>query len=286
MRSQTSRLMYEKGVRPLFAQRDHQKGVVPLFRHVVAAAALLAAALSAGAATVQQESAQPRAADFEPAEITRALDVVKADPNLTAERTIKTLRWKQASPGKQPRIPGWLAWIAGLFRWLDQSARLLVWGAAMALAALLAAYIVRTVGRHGVPGRGEPFVAPTHVRDLDIRPESLPEDIGTAARVLWDRGEHRAALALLYRGMLSRLAHVHRLPIRDSSTEGDCLALAASHLAQGGREYASRLVRVWQQFVYGGRDAQAAAVYVLCDDFASALDPPPPLDSLRPGGAA
>ena len=44
---------------------------------------------------------------------------------------------------------------------------------------------------------------------------------------LWDRGDHRAALALLYRGLLSRLVHVHRVPIRDSSTEGDCLALAA-----------------------------------------------------------
>ena len=286
MRSQTSRLMSEKGVRPLFAQRDHQKGVVPLFRHVVAAAALLAAALSAGAATVQQESARPGAADFAQAEIARALDVVKADPNLTAERTIKTLRWKQASPGKQPRIPGWLAWIAGLFRWLDQSARLLVWGAAMALAALLAAYIVRTVGRHGVPGSGEPFVAPTHVRDLDIRPESLPDDIGFAARALWDRGEHRPALALLYRGMLSRLAHVHRVPIRDSSTEGDCLAMAASHLTQGGREYASHLVRVWQRFVYAGQDTQSATVYVLCDEFGSALDLAAPPDAARPEGAA
>jgi len=137
-----------------------------------------------------------------------------------------------------------------------------------------------------VPRREERFVAPTHVRDLDIRPESLPRDIGIAARALWDRGEHRAALALLYRGMLSRLAHVHRVPIRDSSTEGDCLALAASHLTQEGREYASRLVRVWQRFVYAGQDTQPATVYVLCDDFASALDPVSPLDSLRPAGAA
>jgi Domain of unknown function (DUF4129) len=248
-------------------------------------AALFAAALSVGAAAVQQESAQPKAANFGEGEITRALDMVRADPNLTAERTIKTLRWKRGKID-QPKIPGWLAWIVGLFRWLDQSARLLVWVAAVALAALLVAYIVRTVGRHDVPSRGEPFVAPTHVRDLDIRPESLPDDIGFAARVLWDRGEHRPALALLYRGMLSRLAHVHRVPIRDSSTEGDCLAMAASHLTQGGREYASHLVRVWQRFVYAGQDTQSATVYVLCDDFGSALALAPPLDSVRPGGAA
>ena len=132
----------------------------------------------------------------------------------------------------------------------------------------------------------EPFVAPSYVRDLDIRPESLPGDIGIAARALWDRGEHRAALALLYRGMLSRFAHVHSIPIRDSSTEGDCLALAATHLTQGRREYASSLVLVWQQFVYGGQNTQAATVYVLCDGFGSALDPASPLDAIGPGEVA
>jgi len=90
--------------------------------------------------------------------------------------------------------------------------------------------------------------------------------------VLWDCGEHRASLALLYRGLLSRLAHVHRIPIRDSSTEGDCLALAARHLTLARREYASSLVGVWQRSVYGHEDARTGSVYALCDDFASVLD--------------
>jgi hypothetical protein len=247
---------------------------------------VLTASLSVGAAALHQEPARATAGSFGQAEITRALETVKADPNLATERTIKTLHWKSSTEAKPPHIPEWLTWIVGLFRWLDQSARLLVWGAAVALAVLLVVYILRTVRGYDVLGREDPFVAPTHVRDLDIRPESLPEDIGAAARALWDRGEHRAALALLYRGMLSRLAHVHRIPIRDSTTEGDCLALAASHLTQGRREYASRLVRVWQRFVYGGQQTQAATVYVLCDDFGSALDPASSLDSMEPGGAA
>jgi hypothetical protein len=253
---------------------------------LVAMAAVLAASLSVGAAGVQRESAQPKAASPGPSEIARAIDTVKADPNLATERTIKTLRWKGSTESRPSGVLAWFGWIIGLFRWLEQSARLLVWGAAVLLAGMLVVYIARTIRRHGVPRMEELFVAPSHVRDLDIRPESLPKDIGIAARALWDRGEHRAALALLYRGMLSRLAHVHRIPIRDSSTEGDCLALAASHLTQGGRQYASRLVRVWQRFVYGGQDTQAATVYVLCDDFASALDPASTLDSVRPGGAA
>ena len=110
------------------------------------------------------------------------------------------------------------------------------------------------------------------MRDLDIRPASLPPDIGAAARALWDGGQHRAALALLYRGLLSRLAHVHSVPIQDSTTEGDCLALAAAHLARPRHDYVSRLVRVWQHAVYGHEEVSAGAVHDLCDGFATALD--------------
>lgn len=250
-------------------------------------AALLTAALSLAAAPIQRESVPPKGQSPGPAEIARAIDAVKADPNLATERTIKLLRWRGSTEAKPPGSPAWLAWIAGLFLWLEQSARLLVWCAAVVLAGVLVVYIIRVVRVRGGPRRDESFVAPTHVQDLDIRPETLPQDVGAAARVLWDRGEHRASLALLYRGLLSRLAHVHRVPIRDSSTEGDCLALsAATHLTPGKHEYASRLVRVWQRAVYGREDVQTAIVHVLCDDFASALDPASPLDSIAPGGAA
>jgi hypothetical protein len=231
-----------------------------------------------------QESLQAQGESPGRAEIARAIDAVKADPNLATERTIKMLRWRESTEAKPRAMPTWLAWIGGLFMWIEQSARILVWGAAVVLAGVLVVYIVRVVRVRGVPRREEPFVAPTHVQDLDIRPETLPKDIGAAARVLWDRGEHRASLALLYRGMLSRLAHVHCVPIRDSSTEGDCLALsAAMHLTQGRRTYSLRLVRVWQEAVYGREEVQAAVVYMLCDDFASALDPASPSGSAAPG---
>jgi hypothetical protein len=254
---------------------------------VIAMATVLMAAVSLRAAPLEQQSAQGTTESPGHAEIARAINTVKADPNLATERTIKMLRWRDSTEAKPPSgTPAWLTWIADLFGWLEQSARILVWCAAVMLAGLLVVYIVRIVRRYRAPLGSEQFAAPTHVRDLDIRPESLPQDIGAAARALWDRGEHRAALALLYRGLLSRLAHVHRVPIRDSSTEGDCLVLAASHLPQEKHEYASRLVRVWQRAVYGREDVQPATVYVLCEHFASALDPASVLDSSAPRGAA
>ena len=216
------------------------------------------------------------------AEIAHALDIVKADPNLGTLRTVKMLKWRDSTTPQPSKVPTWLSWLAGLFRWFDQSARVLVWGAAAVLAAFLVSYIVSLIRARGHVTAGETAtVAPTRVFDLDIRPESLPDDIGAAARRLWDQSEHRAALALLYRGMLSRLAHVHQVPIRDSSTEGDCLALAALHLSPLKSEYASRLVGAWQRAVYGREEIRADFVYRLCDGFSSALDQRSPIQAAQ-----
>jgi hypothetical protein len=264
-------------------EQEFRRAFVRPLAHTVTIAAVFLVTLSVGAAAVQAQSVAARRQGPGQAEITRAIEIVKADPNLTPERTIKTLRWKESN-ARRARSP-WLAWIAGFFAWLAQSARLLVWGAAVILVGLLILYIVRILRKHRVLTVEDPLIAPTHVHDLDIRPETLPPDIGAAARALWDRGERRASLALLYRGMLSRFAHLHRIPIRDSTTEGDCLVLAASHLTHERRRYASELVAVWQRAVYGREDVYTATVYMLCDDFASALDSVSPVaNSLSPRG--
>jgi hypothetical protein len=233
--------------------------------------------------------AQPRTAGIDrptDAEVARALERVKKDPNLATDRTIRMLRWKRSQENTQEsRLSEWLVWLGGLFQWVEQSARVIVWIVVAVLGGLLGIYLVRMMMARGAEGAFETFVPPTHVRDLDIRPESLPAEIGAAARALWDRGEHRAALALLYRGMLSRLAHVHRVPIRDSSTEGDCLSMAAGHLTQRKCEYTVLLVRVWQRFVYGGEPAEPSTVYALCHDFAPALDRAATLDAAARQGS-
>jgi hypothetical protein len=204
-------------------------------------------------------------------EITAAAAAVKRDPNLGGERTMKMLRWRQSGQSSNMDL-SWLSWIAGFFNWTMESARYLMWAAIVFFAAWLGVHLMRAL-RHWGPARAtESFVVPTHVRDLDIRPESLPANIGAAARALWDRGEHRAALSLLYRGLLSRLTHVHRLPIQDSTTEGDCLSLLPGRVPPTTGEYSTRLVDAWRAFVYGGSEAASPVIYALCDGFAGALD--------------
>ena len=207
------------------------------------------------------------------AQITKATVDVKADPNFATERKMNTLHWSDDTNPRRDRFPGWLKWLGTLFAYIGQSARVLMWVVIAIAAGLIALYIMRLLSRvNGLSGRDGKFVAPSHVQDLDIRPESLPPDIGAAVRALWDRGDHRAALALLYRALLSRLVHVYEVPIRDSSTEGDCLVLAARHVDEERTRYATRLVKVWQRAVYGGETIDIDTVYALCDGFGPTLD--------------
>lgn len=182
------------------------------------------------------------------------------------------LRWVKGKPAKVRHIPAWIEWLGGLFSWFAQTSRFLFWAVMVVLAGFLGIFLIRLLrGARSGGAAADRFTPPTHVRDLDIRPESLPDDIGAAARQLWQSGERRGALALLYRGLISRLVHVYGVPIRSSSTEGECLALAAPRLHENPQRYASRLIKIWQLAVYGGHEPPPDAVFALCDEFAGAL---------------
>jgi Domain of unknown function (DUF4129) len=232
------------------------------------ALAMLAFAFDGNRVAAQEAGAEPS-----DAEIAAAIERLTADPNLASEEQQRVLRWADSDDDRPAEPPGWFDWIGELFSWLAQTSRVLVWLVLIVLAALLVLAIVRFIqsSRGGAGERQRRVDVPTHVRDLDIRPESLPDDIGAAAFAHWEAGERRAALSLLYRGLLSRLVHEHSVPIRQSTTEGDCLALAARHLQADRTPYVTQLVRVWQHATYGGREPETTDVRLLCEGFATAL---------------
>jgi hypothetical protein len=234
-------------------------------------AVLMLPALQATAAQPSTRAPSTAPAPTE-ADMKRAIDKVRLDPNLGSSRELRKLNWagKDTPP---PHNAGALAWLTQLARWLAETSRILIYVAAGLAAIALVLYITRFLGDREPRAAKRRVLAPTHVRELDIRPESLPNDIGAAALELWERNESRAALSLLYRGLLSRLAHAHAVPIRAATTEGDCLALAEKHLPADRAAYVSRLVKVWQQAVYGGKEPETQTVAELCEGFAPALDP-------------
>lgn len=212
-----------------------------------------------------------------------ALDEVDADPNLSPEQTIRTLKWAGKDDKPKERQPGdWVKWLEGLFGWIANASRLLLWIGIIFLLGLLGLFLKRAFGGYRGTTRTLAHEAPTHVREMDIRPESLPDDIGGAAQRLWEGNDHRAALALLYRGLLSRLVHSHGVPIRESTTEADCLRLAVPRLHADIAEYTTLLVRVWQHAVYGAKEPAADDVRKLCSRFDQSF----PLSVQTAGGHA
>jgi hypothetical protein len=223
-----------------------------------------------------------------PQQVREATEAVYNDPDLHGLKADRVLRFKNRerdAPNEQTGPD--LRWLRELMKWISQTGRALVWLGLAAVAALVIVYLRRWLAVRGDAAGGHALALPSHVRDLDIRPESLPDDLPAAVRALWQRGEHRAALSLLYRGALSRLVHEHAVPVRASSTEGECTALAARHLDGARGLFVARLVGLWQLAVYGARLPDASAVFAVCDEFDAQLPRrPKTAAAAAPAGAA
>lgn len=235
--------------------------------------ALLLGAATAGA---QVPAAPPMSASA----VRAAASAVAADPLLAGTEKTKSLRFKDNDKKKPEKVddPNW--WLTLLGN-LSGGLRVAMWllGAGLLIWILLQ---LRDWLRSGGDGRALPALAPTHVGTLDIRPESLPADIGAAARELLARGEQRAALSLLYRGALSRLVHGHGVAIRAASTERECLALAAPRLAPTSHVFLTELVAGWQAVAYARRELPTDSLEQLCQGFDAQL----PAAPATPGAAA
>lgn len=216
---------------------------------------------------------------------------LRDEPSLMGKRKSQELRLKPREdkpPPPREAMPAWLRWLGNFVSWLADAGRWLVWGL-LAVAVALLLLRLRRLWQGGVRWRGSAGALhlPGQVRGLDIRPEALPDDVGAAAWALWQGGQRQQALSLLYRGALSRLVHRHEVPIRSSSTEGECLRLAQPRLPAPALAALRPLVAAWMQAVYAERWPDDAAVQALCRHF-SALDTPRPPQmptSVAPGAA-
>lgn len=213
-------------------------------------------------------------------QINAAAQQVRDDPLWGRQTQEKTLRLKSSEDktktDPQADAPSdTLRWFADFLQSLSQAGRALVWllGAAAVAVLLVGARRWMQVRADAVG----PMLAnlPSHVSHLDIRPTSLPSDVGAAAQALWQRGAHRQALSLLYRGVLSRLVHQHAVPIVAASTEDECVALARTRLDPPRGAYVQRMVGAWTRAVYGAELPSTGLMLDLCQEFAVHFAPPP-----------
>jgi hypothetical protein len=234
------------------------------------AASLLAAAfagiLFAVPPPARAQAAQPAAAAERPAQ---AIKEVLKRPEFDEYRTRTVLEYlgskkqKESKPRPRSESVGWATFIDALAQLL----RILAWAAVGVALVLLGYYLLRHFGllRETAASR---YTPPATLFGLDVRPDSLPEDIASEAARLARAGELLKALSLLYRGALAALLHRDGVELASGDTEEDCLRKSRPRLAAPAHAYFARLLDAWQQLAYARRRLPAVEIESLCADWA------------------
>lgn len=107
------------------------------------------------------------------------------------------------------------------------------------------------------------------IAGLDIRPESLPEDVVGTALGFWNRKQCREAAGLLYRASLAQVVSTNKLHINKGATEGDCLRLVSTHfekqqISSTRLETLTRVTQLWLFGAYGNRWPSTEHFVQLC----------------------
>ncbi len=106
--------------------------------------------------------------------------------------------------------------------------------------------------------------APAELFGLDVRRESLPQQIPEQVMSLWHQGEPRKALNLLYRATLSRLINEHKYHFHDGNTEQECADIIAASAAAELTSFVNEITRLWQAVAYGHRAIPQQQLELLC----------------------
>jgi hypothetical protein len=210
------------------------------------------------------------AATPEQARVRREVDALYASPAIHGWACEESWRMKKSKPSEPLKIepPFHLDLLAAVLK-------VLIIAAAIGVVAWL---VYRFRDRFPAFQRRPRMVRATEVGGLDIRAESLPDDVTDSVRTLWAQGQRRAALALLYRATLSRLVTEDALALTQGNTEGDCLRLAAkaaqeARLGAGRLQVAGATTAMWLDGAYAGRWPDGAAVEARCAEWDAQFGP-------------
>ena len=205
-----------------------------------------------------------------PEESTNQINAVMALDELSNMRTIK--RWERIHPAdeeeddqKELNIPETLQLL------FANITKILLWVAVITLVVLLFVYRKHLLAMLK-PLQKKPAAQtiPDILFGMDIRPESLPDDIAGNSRHLWETGQHREALSLLYRGALMHLTRHDAIPLQDSHTEGDILRLTRECIGGGQRiAWLTAVTHAWQEIAYAHRTPPDEKVLPLIEGWQS-----------------
>lgn len=201
-----------------------------------------------------------------------------ADPDVSPHESGGHFEWKDSSkPGKPEQLPAWLQALRHWSKFLGGLVTTFISYWPWLMGVLLLALAVRY--RRWLLGWFEPAGAalaadPGRSESVTLEEEALPADVSAAALALWQRGEGRAALALLYRGSVARVQELSGRELPHGATEADCLHAAAGLPTAVGLAVA-RVVRAWQYAAYAHRLPEAPVFDALIAEWRGNLESRP-----------
>lgn len=168
----------------------------------------------------------------------------------------------------------WLESLHDFFSTLASIGEVVLWIVALLIILIIVLSYRHWLIRYRIDGEVQNRRrSPSTLFGLEVTQESLPDDVGTAARQAWLQGDKRGALALLYRACLFQLID-RGIELRDGDTEGVCLRKTRRALGQKTDSthhvrYFESLTGLWQRFAYGHITPADDDVLQLCSDWNS-----------------
>ncbi|MCP4495010.1 MAG: DUF4129 domain-containing protein [Gammaproteobacteria bacterium] len=206
------------------------------------------------------------------------IEDIKKSPDYGQEKVVEKWRFKNWAEQNQGKIPEWfidfIEWfelngdgsdIDGLLTTTAFWLKALLVGLFICLLLYLFYRLRGPLGRLAANRRTE--VAPDVMFGLDVRPESLPQDVPMQVMSLWQEEQFREALGLLYRAALSRLIEQHALAFKSSHTEAECVALVQARGMESLSNYFTKLTQVWRRLAYGHQLPELIDLQKLCEDW-------------------
>ena len=105
---------------------------------------------------------------------------------------------------------------------------------------------------------------PESLFGLDVRKESLPDDVATAVQQLWSKGMHRDSVSLLYRSLLGALIHRYNITFSASNTENECVSIVKGEGKPEISDFTENVTDLWQRLAYGHQLPSDTEIQELC----------------------
>jgi len=197
---------------------------------------------------------------------TQVIEKVLKDPVFEVYREVNDWKYlgEQDNNDDETSLPDF-----GVGRFLAKLTEAAMWGGLLIGVLLLFAYRNRWLPLlRGSRSPKDRPAAPQTLFGLDLRPESLPDDVPGESLKLLAAGDARAALGLLYRAALVSLVHDRGVQVTESDTEGECLAKLHRKDQGSLYEHFGTLTLIWQEVAYAHQTPDEASIDSLARSWA------------------